>query len=145
MTSPVTDTKPATRSLLDSTRAPQITVSRVPTFVDDVTVRLIAAVVVAVGLLALATQQWWLYAVLFADFTLRAAGGPPMEPDRARRRRLAPAAPRRPEAAHAVCAQAVRGRDRRSHDRDHHRAVGCPLPHRGPGPHLSPRRRSPSS
>ncbi len=51
-------------------------VSRVPTFVDDVTVRLIAAVVVAVGLLALATQQWWLYAVLFADFTLRAPFGP---------------------------------------------------------------------
>lgn len=78
MTSPVTDTKPAGRSLLDG--APQITLSRVPTFVDDVTVRLIAAVVVAVGLLALATQQWWLYAVLFTDFTLRAAGGPRWSP-----------------------------------------------------------------
>lgn len=77
MTSPRNDTTHTGRSPLDG---PQITVSRVPTLVDDVTVRLIAAVVVAVGLLALATQQWWLYAVLFADFTLRAAAGPRWSP-----------------------------------------------------------------
>ena len=80
MTSPLTDARPAGPGPLVGTAAGGISVSRVPTFVDDVTVRLIAAVVVAVGLLALATQQWWLYAVLFADFTLRAALGPRWSP-----------------------------------------------------------------
>lgn len=54
--------------------------SRFPAIVDDVTVRLIAAVVLVVGVIALATQQWWLYAVLAADFTLRASLGPKASP-----------------------------------------------------------------
>lgn len=53
---------------------------RFPAVVDDVTVRLIAAVVLGVGVLALATQQWWLYAVLAVDFGLRAALGPAASP-----------------------------------------------------------------
>lgn len=55
-------------------------VSRFPSLVDDITVRLIAAVVLVVGAVALGTQQWWLYAVLAADFTLRAALGPDASP-----------------------------------------------------------------
>lgn len=54
--------------------------SRFPVVVDDVTVRLIAAVVLAVGVVALATSQWWLYAVLAVDFSLRAALGPSASP-----------------------------------------------------------------
>src|SRR6478735_2575182 len=54
--------------------------SRFPAVVDDVTVRLIAAVVLVVGSVALVTQQWWLYAVLAIDFTLRAALGPKASP-----------------------------------------------------------------
>lgn len=54
--------------------------SRFPAVVDDVTVRLIAAVVLVVGVIALATSQWWLYAVLAVDFTLRAALGPSASP-----------------------------------------------------------------
>lgn len=54
--------------------------SRFPTVVDDVTVRLIAAVVLVIGAVALGTQQWWLYAVLAVDFTLRAALGPKASP-----------------------------------------------------------------
>jgi hypothetical protein len=54
--------------------------SRFPTVVDDVTVRLIAAVVLAISVVALGAQQWWLYAVLAADFTLRAAVGPKASP-----------------------------------------------------------------
>ncbi len=53
---------------------------RFPPVVDDVTVRLIAAVVLFFGVTALATQQWWLYAVLAADFVLRAALGPRLSP-----------------------------------------------------------------
>jgi hypothetical protein len=55
-------------------------VSRFPSLVDDITVRLIAAVVLVVGAVALGTQQWWLYAALAADFTLRAALGPDASP-----------------------------------------------------------------
>jgi hypothetical protein len=54
--------------------------SRFPAVVDDVTVRLVAAVVLVVGAVALSTQQWWLYAVLAVDFTLRAALGPQASP-----------------------------------------------------------------
>ena len=57
-----------------------MTFSRFPAVVDDVTVRLIAAVVLVIGTVALATQQWWLYAVLALDFTLRAAIGPQVSP-----------------------------------------------------------------
>lgn len=55
-------------------------ISRFPSIVDDVTVRLIAGVVLAVGLVALAAEQWWLYAVLAVDFTLRAVLGPSASP-----------------------------------------------------------------
>ena len=54
--------------------------SRFPAVVDDVTVRLIAAVVLVIGVIALGTTQWWLYAVLAVDFTLRAALGPKASP-----------------------------------------------------------------
>ncbi len=57
-----------------------MTFSRFPAVVDEVTVRLIAAVVLALGVVALATQQWWVYAVLALDFTLRAAVGPQVSP-----------------------------------------------------------------
>lgn len=49
---------------------------RYPAVVDDVTVRLIASVVLVIGLIALGTQQWWLYAFLAADFIPRAIWGP---------------------------------------------------------------------
>jgi hypothetical protein len=54
--------------------------SRFPAVVDDVTVRLIAAVVLVISVVALVTQQWWLYAVLAVDFSLRAALGPKASP-----------------------------------------------------------------
>ncbi|GAA3693281.1 DUF4395 domain-containing protein [Terrabacter ginsenosidimutans] len=75
--------------------------SRFPAVVDDVTVRLIAAVVLVVGVIALATSQWWLYAVLAVDFTLRAALGPSASPvARLVQRWIRPAvsAPKRPTA-----------------------------------------------
>lgn len=42
--------------------------------VDDVSVRLVAALVLALVTLTAATGQWWLYGVLALDFALRAAG-----------------------------------------------------------------------
>ena len=57
-----------------------MTSSRFPAVVDDVAVRLVAAVVLVVSVVALASQQWWLYAVLAVDFTLRAAVGPKASP-----------------------------------------------------------------
>jgi hypothetical protein len=54
--------------------------TRFPTVVDDMTVRLIAAVVLVIGIIALAASQWWLYAVLAVDFSLRAALGPSASP-----------------------------------------------------------------
>lgn len=54
--------------------------TRFPGVVDDVTVRLIAAVVLILAVTALAAQQWWLYAVLAADFVLRAVLGPGFSP-----------------------------------------------------------------
>jgi len=53
---------------------------RFPRVVDDVTVRLIAAVVLILAIAALALHQWWLYAVLAVDFTLRVAFGPKASP-----------------------------------------------------------------
>ncbi|OFE18996.1 hypothetical protein BA895_02260 [Humibacillus sp. DSM 29435] len=53
---------------------------RFPAVVDDVTVRLIAAVVLVFAVTALVGQQWWLYAVLGVDFVLRAALGPRVSP-----------------------------------------------------------------
>ncbi|MEW1952448.1 DUF4395 domain-containing protein [Terrabacter sp. NPDC080008] len=78
-----------------------MSISRFPSVVDDVTVRLIAAVVLVVGIVALATQQWWLYAVLAVDFSLRAAIGPSASPvARLVQRWIRPAvsAPKRPTA-----------------------------------------------
>ena len=75
--------------------------SRFPAVVDDVTVRLIAAVVLVVGVIALAASQWWLYAVLAVDFSLRAALGPQASPvARLVQRWIRPAvaAPKRPTA-----------------------------------------------
>jgi hypothetical protein len=53
---------------------------RFPRVVDDVTVRLTAGVVLVLAVTALALQQWWLYAVLAVDFTLRTALGPKASP-----------------------------------------------------------------
>ena len=55
-------------------------ISRFPNIVDDVTVRLIAAVILVLAVVALAAHQWWLYAVLAADFVLRAGWGPSASP-----------------------------------------------------------------
>ena len=49
---------------------------RYPSVVDGVTVRLVAAAVLVIGLAAIGTHQWWLYAVLAADFIPRAIWGP---------------------------------------------------------------------
>ena len=55
-------------------------ISRFPSIVDDVTVRLIAGGVLVVSALALATGWWWLYAVLAVEFALRAGWGPSASP-----------------------------------------------------------------
>lgn len=55
-------------------------ISRFPNIVDDVSVRLIAGVVLLLGVVALAAHQWWLYAVLAVDFVLRAGWGPSASP-----------------------------------------------------------------
>ncbi|MBK9477219.1 MAG: DUF4395 domain-containing protein [Tetrasphaera sp.] len=52
----------------------------VPTVVDEVTVRLVAGVVLAVGVVVLVSGQWWLYGLLAVDFALRAWGGPARSP-----------------------------------------------------------------
>lgn len=64
----------------DETRRADPVVPRFPRVVDDVTVRLVAAVVLVIALLALGLQQPWLYAVLAVDFVLRAAFGPKASP-----------------------------------------------------------------
>ena len=51
-----------------------------PRVVDDVTVRLIATVVLVLAVTALALHQWWIYAVLALDFTLRTTLGPKVSP-----------------------------------------------------------------
>lgn len=51
-----------------------------PSVVDEVTVRLVAAVVLVVGIIALVSGAWWLYAALAADFILRAVFGPRLSP-----------------------------------------------------------------
>lgn len=55
-------------------------ISRFPNIVDDVSVRLIAGVVLLLGTVALAAHQWWLYGVLAVDFVLRAGWGPSASP-----------------------------------------------------------------
>ena len=54
--------------------------TRFPRTVDDVTVRLVAAEVLVVSVLALALQLPWLYGVLAVDFLLRVAYGPRFSP-----------------------------------------------------------------
>jgi len=56
------------------------TVPRFPRVVDDVTVRLIAAVVLLLALVALDLHQTWIYAVLAVDFILRTTLGPQASP-----------------------------------------------------------------
>ena len=53
---------------------------RFPRVVDDVTVRLIAAVVLLLSVAALGLHQWWIYAVLAVDFILRVTFGPKASP-----------------------------------------------------------------
>lgn len=53
---------------------------RIPSIVDDVTVRMIAAIILVLSTLALITSAWWLYALLAVDFTLRAVLGPRPSP-----------------------------------------------------------------
>ena len=53
---------------------------RFPRVVDDVTIRLVATVVLVLAIAALALHQWWIYAVLAVDFTLRTAFGPKASP-----------------------------------------------------------------
>jgi len=53
---------------------------RFPRVVDDVTVRLVASVVLVLAVTALVLSQWWIYAVLALDFTLRTSFGPKASP-----------------------------------------------------------------
>ncbi|WP_347352720.1 DUF4395 domain-containing protein [Intrasporangium sp.] len=53
---------------------------RFPAVVDEITVRLVAAVVLSLAVIALATQQWWLYLLLAADFVTRSVVGPRWSP-----------------------------------------------------------------
>jgi hypothetical protein len=53
---------------------------RFPRVADDVTVRLIASVVLVLAMAAFALQQWWIYPVLALDFILRTALGPRASP-----------------------------------------------------------------
>ena len=109
---------------------------RFPRVVDDVTVRLIAAVVLVLAVLALVTHQWWIYAVLALDFTLRAALGPRVSPlAQLVQRAVRPGACA--EAADGRAAQALRRGDRRRPDRRRDRPLAAarhPVRHRrGPG------------
>jgi len=51
-----------------------------PRVVDEVTVRLIASVVLVLAVAALALHQWWIYALLALDFILRTTFGPKASP-----------------------------------------------------------------
>ncbi len=51
-----------------------------PDVLDGVSVRVVAALVLGIALVALVAGRWWLYAVLAADFMLRAAYGPSLSP-----------------------------------------------------------------
>ena len=53
---------------------------RFPRVVDDVNVRLVAAAVLVLAIAALGLHQWWIYAVLAVDFTLRVTFGPKASP-----------------------------------------------------------------
>ena len=51
-----------------------------PNPVNEKAARVVAGGVVALGVLTLATQQWWLAALLAVGFALRVAGGPRFSP-----------------------------------------------------------------
>lgn len=51
-----------------------------PRTLDEVSVRLVAGVVLVVALVAAATGWWWLFAPLLVDFALRTAVGPRASP-----------------------------------------------------------------
>lgn len=51
-----------------------------PRVVDEVSIRVVAVIVLAVVLFAAATGWWWLFAVLAVDFWLRVASGPRFSP-----------------------------------------------------------------
>lgn len=51
-----------------------------PSAVDDVSIRVVAGVVLTVSVLAALTGWWWLFAVLAVDFWLRVASGPRFSP-----------------------------------------------------------------
>lgn len=51
-----------------------------PRVVDDVSIRIVAGVVLTTVVLALATGWWWLFTVLAVDFWLRLASGPRFSP-----------------------------------------------------------------
>lgn len=53
---------------------------RFPRVVDDVTVRLIASLVLLLAMAALALHQWWIYPMMAVDFILRTAFGPKASP-----------------------------------------------------------------
>jgi Domain of unknown function (DUF4395) len=55
-------------------------ISRFPSIVDEVSIRLVAAGVLLLATLALVSGQWWLYPLLAIDFTLRAGWGPSASP-----------------------------------------------------------------
>lgn len=57
-----------------------MSLNRFPRTVDDVAVRVVAAEVLVLAVLALVLQQPWLYAVLAVDFVLRSAVGPSVSP-----------------------------------------------------------------
>jgi hypothetical protein len=57
-----------------------MTQSRFPRVLDDVTVRLVAGEVLLIAVIAAATRQPWLFAVLAVDFILRAGLGPKASP-----------------------------------------------------------------
>jgi stage V sporulation protein SpoVS len=62
------------------TAQPRGILHRFPRTVDDVTVRVIAAEVLVLAVVALAVRQQWLYGVLALDFVLRSVIGPSVSP-----------------------------------------------------------------
>jgi hypothetical protein len=56
------------------------TTSRFPRVLDDITVRCVAGEVLLVAVVAAATRQPWIFALLAVDFVLRAGFGPKASP-----------------------------------------------------------------
>lgn len=59
---------------------PSMSLPGYPDVVDEVTVRLVAGLVLLVAVAGLVTGQWWWYAALALDFTARVAAGPAYSP-----------------------------------------------------------------